>query len=109
MKCYEKVECPKCGSDEIGKSGRNENGVQRYRCKNEECEKKTFVLKYRYKAWEPGVREKIIEMAINGSGTRDTGRVLKISKDTVTNVLKKKRVVSSKSIQTSKQKLQKKD
>ena len=55
MKCYEKVECPKCGSDEIGKSGRNENGVQRYRCRNEECEKKTFILKYRYKAWEPGI------------------------------------------------------
>jgi len=109
MKCYEKVECPRCGSDEIGKSGRNENGVQRYRCKNEECEKKTFVLKYRYKAWEPGVREKIIEMAINGSGTRDTGRVLKISKDTVTNVLKKKREASSKSIQDSKTKSQKRD
>ena len=29
-------------------------------------------------------------MAINGSGTRDTARVLKIDKDTVTNVLKKK-------------------
>jgi len=104
MKQYEKVVCPKCDSDEIGKSGRNENGIQRYRCKNEMCEKKTFVLKYRYKAWEPGIREKIIEMAINGSGTRDTGRVLKISKDTVTNVLKKKKIVSLKSIQTSKKK-----
>ena len=102
MKCYEKVECPKCESDEIGKSGRNENGVQRYRCKNAKCEKKTFVVKYRYKAWERGIREKIIEMAINGSGTRDTGRVLKISKDTVSNVLKKKRAVSLKSIQISK-------
>ena len=88
MKCYQKVECPKCGIDEIGRSGRNENGVQRYRCK----------------AWEPGIREKIIEMAINGSGTRDTGRVLKISKDTVTNVLKKKRAVLSKSIHNSKEK-----
>jgi predicted RNA-binding Zn-ribbon protein involved in translation (DUF1610 family) len=39
MKCYEKVECPKCGNDKIGKSGRNENVVQRYRCKNEKCEK----------------------------------------------------------------------
>ena len=55
MKCYEKVECPKCGSDEIGRSGRNENGIQRYRCKNEKCEKKTFVLKYRYKACDTGL------------------------------------------------------
>ncbi|MEA1953747.1 MAG: IS1 family transposase [Campylobacterota bacterium] len=69
MKCYEKVKCPRCGSDEIEKSGFNENRVQRYRCKHEECEKKTFVLSYRYKACELGVREQIIEMAINGSGT----------------------------------------
>ena len=39
----------------------------------------------------PGVREKIIDMAMNGSGVRDTGRVLGISKDTVTSVLKKRR------------------
>jgi transposase-like protein len=48
-------------------------------------------------------------MAINGSGTRDTGRVLKISKDTVTNVLKKKREALSKLIQISKVKNPKKD
>ena len=104
MKQYTEIRCPKCASEEIGRSGFNEHKEQRYRCKNEECEKKTFILKYRYKAWEPGVREKIIEMAINGSGTRDTGRVLKISKDTVTNVLKKKRVFLLKSIQGSKKK-----
>ena len=31
---------------------------------------------------------KIVEMAMNGAGTRDTGRVLGISKDMVTSVLK---------------------
>ncbi|MDR0613794.1 MAG: hypothetical protein LBG45_10075 [Dysgonamonadaceae bacterium] len=30
----------------------------------------------------------MIEMTLNGSGVRDTGRVLKISKDTVCSVLK---------------------
>ncbi len=49
------------------------------------------MLKYRYKAYEPGVKEKIVEMAINGSGVRDTGRVLGISKTTVINTLKKKK------------------
>ena len=93
MKQYTEVTCPICKSEEISKSGRNENGVQRYRCKNEECKKNTFILTYRYKACEAGIKEKIIEMAINGSGTRDTARVLKINKDTITNVLKKKRVV----------------
>ena len=38
---------------------------------------------YRYKACEPGITEKIVEMAINSSGIRDTARVLKINKNTV--------------------------
>ena len=91
MRCYEKVVCPKCGSNKIGKAGKSARGVQRYRCKNEECEKNTFILKYKYRAYEPGIKEQIIEMAINGSGTRDTARVLKINKDTITSVLKKRK------------------
>jgi hypothetical protein len=52
---------------------------------------KTFSsgLEYRYRAWQAGIKEKIIEMTLNSSGVRDTGRVLKISKDTVCSVLKK--------------------
>ena len=34
-------------------------------------------------------KEKIIELTFNSSGVRDIGRVLSISKDTVTSVLKK--------------------
>ncbi len=64
----------------------------------------TFILKYKYRAYEPGIKEQIIEMAINGSGTRDTARVLKIDKDTVTSVLKKRKESS-----TSKSKLPKRD
>jgi transposase-like protein len=37
---------------------------------------------------QAGIKEKIIEMAHNSSGVRDTGRVLNISKDTVCSVLK---------------------
>lgn len=48
-------------------------------------------INYTYKACEPGVKNKIIDMAMNGSGTRDTARVLGISKDTVTAALKKLR------------------
>ena len=47
-------------------------------------------LEYSNKAYEPGVKEKIIEMAINGSGMRDTSRVLGIHKETVMNQIKKK-------------------
>lgn len=35
-------------------------------------------------------KEKIVEMVMNRSGTRDTGRILGVSKDTVTAVLKTK-------------------
>jgi IS1 family transposase len=48
------------------------------------------MLDYQYKACEAGMTEKIVEMAINSSGIRDTARVLKINKNTVINRLKKK-------------------
>ncbi|MSP27621.1 MAG: IS1 family transposase, partial [Methylococcales bacterium] len=33
---------------------------------------KTFMLSYRYHACEVGIKTKIVNMAINGSGIRDT-------------------------------------
>ena len=48
------------------------------------------MLQYRYKAYEPGVKEQVVDMALNGSGVRDTVRVLKISKGTVLSTLKKR-------------------
>jgi len=51
---------------------------------------------YRYTAYEPGMTEKIVEMAINASGIRDTARVLKINKNTVINTLKKRAKILSK-------------
>ncbi|MDR1120906.1 MAG: hypothetical protein LBM08_08305, partial [Dysgonamonadaceae bacterium] len=39
--------------------------------------------------YKEGVKEKIIEPTLNSSGVRDIGRLLSISKDTVTSVLKK--------------------
>jgi len=85
-----KVKCPYCGSEDVVKNGKQKSGAQRYMCRNSECEHKTFQLEYKNNASKPGMHEKIIEMVMNGSGTRDTGRVLKISKDTVTKVLKKR-------------------
>ena len=83
--------CPTCGSDKIGKAGYSARGVQRYRCRSESCPIQTFMLNYQYNAYEPGVKEQLVEMAINGSGVRDTARVLKISKGTVISTLKKSR------------------
>jgi transposase-like protein len=84
------VKCPLCGSEEIVKFGKAENDKQRYQCKNINCSCKTFILEYDYIGCMPDTENKIFQMAMNGSGIRDTSRVLQISVNTVINVLKKK-------------------
>lgn len=86
---YKAVKCPYCGSYDVVCNGKSPTGKQRYMCRNSMCHHKSFQLEYDKNAWIPGVKEKAIEMVMNGGGTRDTGRVLKISKDTVTAILKK--------------------
>ena len=49
-----------------------------------------FLNDYHYKGYHPEIKEQIIDMAINGSGIRDTARVLKISRWRVMEELKKK-------------------
>ena len=74
------VKCPSCQSELIYRHGKARSGVQRYRCRS--CHN-CFQLKYLYEANKPGVAEKIVDMALNGSGVRDTSRVLGISVTTV--------------------------
>ena len=87
--CYQEVTCPNCGNNEIRKAGQNEHGIQRYRCLGLDCPTNTFIMDYRYKAYQPGVKRQLVDMAINGSGIRDAARVLGISKNTVIATLKK--------------------
>ena len=91
MPYYKEVHCPHCESPKIIKSGKNATGTQRYLCQNTDCETQTFMLDYRYKACESGMAEKIVGMAINGSGIRDTARALNINKNTVIKTLKKRK------------------
>ena len=70
--------------------GKNSTGRQHHLCRNIECSHKTFQFEYKNNASRPGTKEKIIQMAMNGAGVQDTGRVLGISKDTVTTVSKKR-------------------
>ncbi|MDR2699649.1 MAG: hypothetical protein LBC12_02370 [Nitrososphaerota archaeon] len=44
---------------------------------------------YTHKAYLPKVRNQVLKMTADGTGTRATGRILGISKDTVTAILKK--------------------
>ncbi len=62
------------------RAGKSASGEQRYRCRASDCPTQTFMLNYRYKGYEPGIKEQIVDMALNGSGIRDTARVLDISK-----------------------------
>ena len=81
-----KVECRFCSqTDSVMKHGRNPRGIQRYRCLA--C-KRSFLLAYAYEACKPGVKEKIVDMAMNSAGLRDTGRVLKVGYNTVLRTLK---------------------
>ncbi|WP_236579502.1 IS1-like element transposase [Pseudanabaena sp. lw0831] len=52
-------------------------------CRNTECTQKTFIIDYTNKEYLPSVKQQIVDMAMNGSGIRDTGRVLGISPTTV--------------------------
>ena len=84
------VKCPFCNSTDVVKNGKSKQGKQRYRCRNQECPRSSFILEYTNYGYKPEVKTKISEMAVNGSGIRDTARVLSISTHTVMKELKKK-------------------
>jgi transposase-like protein len=86
------VACPYCHRDHVIKGGKTATGKQRYRCQQIDGSHRSFVLDPVYKGRLPQIKEQVLDMALNGSGIRDTARVLKISPTTVINELKKKRV-----------------
>ena len=84
---YEEVKCPKCGSS-VHRHGKGKCNQRRYKCLNKEC-RKTFQVQYKYNACYPGTKEQIEKHAINGTGVRDTSRIMNIAIDTVISCLKK--------------------
>ena len=81
------VKCRFCNQTEpVRKHGFGTAGFQCFRCL--EC-KRSFQLDYGYEACKPGVKEQILDMAMNSSGVRETGRVLKVGYNTVLRTLKK--------------------
>ncbi|HJW31379.1 MAG TPA: IS1-like element transposase [Saprospiraceae bacterium] len=93
------VKCPTCDGTDVVRYGKQANGEQRYRCNKAACERKIFLLHYDQKDRRPEVKKKILDMAVNGRGIRDTARVLDISPVTVIKELKKQHRPSSRSIQ----------
>jgi insertion element IS1 protein InsB len=86
---YVPVQCPHCQSTEVIKAGKQANGIQRYQCQNGQCARRIFLLQYQDRGRMPEIRRQVVAMALNGSGIRDTARVLRISPTTVIAVLKK--------------------
>jgi len=74
----------------VVKYGKTPDGKQRFQCRNLACQRQTFLLVYTNKGFLPEVKTQIIDMALNGSGIRDTARVLKVSPTTVISTLKKR-------------------
>ncbi len=85
------IKCPCCGSTKISKNGHSKAGKQVYNCNNKICTRKNFIEQYTHKAYLPEIRNQVLKMAVDGTGTRATGRILGISKDTVTAILKKQK------------------
>ena len=77
----------------MSKNGHNKAGKQVYRSNNPECSHRYFVEEYTNKACDPKVRAQVLKLAIDCTGTRATGRILGISKDSVTSILKKQKIV----------------
>ena len=84
---FESITCPACSSLNIKKNGISKQRKQRYRCNG--CGKQ-FILKYSYRAYLKQIRELIVPMSLNGSGIRDTARVLRVSATTIMRVIRQR-------------------
>ena len=94
----EVLHCPYCQGTDIVRHGKSPEGKQRYRCREKPCEGRTFLLDYSYPGHSQHVKDQIVDMALNGSGIRDTARVLRVSTRTVLNELKKSNLTYIRSI-----------
>ena len=80
-----KVYCPHCETPNVKKNGVKGNGQQNFYCKG--C-RKQFQFKYNYQGANPRLKKQVCEMAMRGSGIRDTANVLKMSAVTVILILR---------------------
>ncbi|WP_250123259.1 IS1-like element transposase [Chroococcidiopsis sp. CCMEE 29] len=84
------IHCPYCQGADLVKNGKTGQGKQRFMCRGEFCQGRTFLLNYAYAGQSRQVKQQIVDMALNGSGIRDTARVLHVSTSTVIKELKKR-------------------
>jgi transposase-like protein len=89
------LRCPYCHGTDSVRHGKTRQGKPRYRCREQQCADRTFLLDYSYPGQSPAVKQQIVEMALNARGIRDTARVLHVSTNTVMTELKKRHLRSS--------------
>jgi insertion element IS1 protein InsB len=88
------VQCPRCQGIDVVKYGKQANGAQRYRCHNPDCPRRILLLQWHATGRLPAIKERIVDLTLNGCGVRDIVRVLRVSSATVVNTLKKRPEVS---------------
>ena len=82
--------CPTCHETDVVKYGQTSDGKQRFYCQNTQCPRQIFLQDYVYQGTLPEVKRQMVDMTMNGSGIRDTARVLHVSPTTVIATLKKR-------------------
>lgn len=53
----EPICCPSCNSTNVVKNGKSDEGKQRYRCRNTECSRRSFIREYSYRGYLPDVKQ----------------------------------------------------
>ena len=59
---------------EVIKSGKSNEGKQRYRYRHRDCSRASFIFDYTDRGHVPEVKDQVSELAMNGSGIGDTAR-----------------------------------
>lgn len=75
--------CPYRQGIDLVRNGKTRQGKQGFLCRESDCDRRTFILNYAYPGQSQKVKQQIVDMALNGSGIRDTARVLHVSTSTV--------------------------
>jgi transposase-like protein len=89
--------CLQCQGIHVVKYGKQANGAQRYRCHNPDCPRRIFRFQYHDTGRLPAIKQRIVDLTLNGCGVRDIVRVLGVSSATVIHTLKKRPQASDRS------------
>ena len=95
---YVPVHCPDCQGVDVVQYGKQRHGPQRYRWNTAACPRRMFLLQSQHQGRLPAVQHRMVAMALHGSGSRETARVLGVSPTTGIDTLKKKHPHDSKAM-----------